>query len=145
MFINNKKLIFIASDHAGYSLKKTIIQELIPNITMIDLGTDSADKSVDYNDFANALVYKIKSHQNAFGILICKTGNGMCMAANRHLQIRAALCTDIKTTQLARQHNDANVLVMPSTLRNAKIILNMFINTKFSYEDRHIKRIQKLG
>ena len=100
--------LFIASDHAGYELKSFLLDQL-REYNVIDLGTDSSD-SVDYPDFANALSVSIKSFED-FGILICGTGIGISIAANRHSHIRAALCEDVERAKLAREHNNANVIV----------------------------------
>ena len=134
------KNILIASDHAGYSLKQLIVN----NCNAIDLGTNSPDTSVDYNDFADKLVNLVLMN-DSYGILICKTGIGMSIAANRYKGIRAALCTNPQIATITREHNNANILVLPADVSNPLEIVNMFCNTEFSEEERHIRRIKKLG
>lgn len=136
--------IFIASDHAGYDLKAFLISKLTPNFNMRNLGTHSSTISVDYNDYAEVLINKI---QREFGILICKTGIGMSIAANRYTHIRAALCINVESAKLARQHNDANILVLSamSDFDTAAQISEIFLMTKFSHEERHIRRVKKLS
>ena len=104
--MSEKKKIIIGSDHAGFEMKNSIISNL-SDIEFDDIGTDS-DESVDYPDYANELVKRIQSNSYSFGILICGTGIGMSMSANRTKDIRAALCLNTKMAELARQHNDAN-------------------------------------
>lgn len=138
--------IFIASDHAGFNFKQEIIRAFDGSkLNFIDLGTNSTD-SVDYPDFANKLCDKILENKNTFGILICGSGIGMSIAANRHHGIRAALCNESLSAKLARMHNDANVLCMGARLIGismAEEIINTFLNTSFE-GGRHIKRIEKL-
>ncbi len=135
-----KKKFLIASDHAGYDLKQLIVN----HYNCVDLGTDSADISIDYNDFADALVGRILRSDD-FGILICKTGIGMSIAANRYKGIRAALVTSIEIAQMTREHNNANILVLPANVSNPIEIIKVFYETPFSGEIRHIRRIKKLG
>lgn len=134
------KDIFIASDHAGYTLKDRIVNRY----SFIDLGTDSCDVSVDYNDFADILVKRVLE-SNGVGILICKTGIGMSIAANRHKGIRAALCTTVETAKMTRKHNDANILVLPESVERPFEIVETFLETGFSNEERHMRRVKKLG
>ena len=101
--MSNKKKIIIGSDHAGFEMKHSIISNL-SNIEFKDIGTDS-DESVDYPDYANKLVKGIQSNSYSFGVLICGTGIGMSMSANRTKDIRAALCLNTKMAELSRQHN----------------------------------------
>ena len=107
--------IFIASDHAGFDLKKQIINSMKDHF--IDLGTDNQN-SVDYPDYAKKLVSKIKSAQNAKGVLICGSGIGMSIAANRDKNIRAGLAFTSEIAKLMREHNDANVLILPGRYIN---------------------------
>src|SRR5262245_49662971 len=103
------KQILIASDHAGYLLKSHLIGHLThAGHTCLDLGTDSTD-AVDYPDFAHAVCYAIAHYPDAYGILICGTGTGMAIAANRHTDIRCAPCTTPEMARLARRHNNANI------------------------------------
>ena len=139
------KIIVLASDHAGYELKEAIKKFLLKKRKkVLDLGTKNKN-SVDYPDFAHRLSKKIKK-KNQFGILVCGSGIGMDMAANKHKNIRAALCYNIKSTKLSRQHNDANVMAIGSRLikRNVAIkCVSAFINTNFE-GGRHIRRISKI-
>ena len=138
------ELIFIASDHAGFDLKKQILSSI--KVNLIDLGADSKN-SVDYPDYAKKLVSKINSNKNSKGILICGSGVGMSIAANRHGGIRAALCSDKTDVELARKHNDANILVLAGSLISvyqARQCVKMFFSTKFE-GGRHRRRVNKLG
>ena len=138
--------IILASDHAGFKLKKVIKSFLIKNKKkVLDLGTNSAE-SVDYPDFAHRLSFKIKKNSKYFGILICGSGIGMGMAANRHKNIRAALCYNIKSAKLSREHNNANVISFGAQLIEKKLALkcvNIFINTNFM-GGRHLRRVKKI-
>ena len=140
------KKIFIASDHAGYSLKEHIKTFLLKKKYFLkDVGTKNQDK-VDYPDFAHKLSKIIKSKKNTIGILVCGSGQGMIMSANKHKNIRAALCYDAKSTKLSRLHNDANIITLGSRLiskKNAIKYLNIFLKTKFE-GGRHKKRIRKI-
>ena len=144
--IKNNSQIFIASDHAGYSLKVEIKKFLLKKKKkIIDLGTSNAS-SVDYADFAHLLSRKMKKNSNQFGILVCGSGIGMNMAANRHKNIRAALCYNIMSTKLSRQHNNANVMAIGSRLTKKNVALkcvNTFIKTNFE-GGRHLRRVNKI-
>jgi ribose 5-phosphate isomerase B len=148
--------IFIAADHGGFALKKFLISELVDasssykknNETneVVDLGTDS-EASVDYPDFAEKLCHKILSEKGSLGILVCGSGQGMCMKANRFKNIRAALCWDLVSARLTREHNDANVLCLAGRqipLGLALDITKIFLTTPFSQGIRHQNRIKKL-
>ena len=141
-----QKEIYLSSDHGGFTLKEQIFFYLSSkNFNVHDLGTNSLD-SVDYPDYSRLLVNKIKSRINAYGILICGTGIGMSISANRDDQIRAALCTDTKMAKLSRQHNNANVLVLGGRILNvnmAKKIVDVFIDSDFEF-GRHELRLNKL-
>ena len=132
---------FIASDHAGHELK----EYLKGKFAFIDLGTFN-DSSVDYPDYAKKLCkYVLK--EKSMGVLICGTGIGMSIAANRNLGIRAALCNNVGVAELARLHNNANVLTLGGRITkpgDAEKIVKRFFDTKFSNEDRHKRRIKKL-
>ena len=137
----NKK-IFIASDHAGYEMKTELNDHFS---SFIDLGTNSFD-SVDYPDFAHKLTREILKNEGSFGILICGTGVGMSIAANRLEGIRAGLVSSVEVTRLIRQHNDANVLVIPGRFMEVEEAINCvqtFIETQFE-EGRHKQRIEKI-
>ena len=140
------KKIFISSDHAGYKLKEAIKLHLSKNkLSFLDMGPHS-DGRVDYPDFAHKVARQVKTNKNNVGILVCGSGMGMNIAANRHKNIRAAQCFNLKSTKLSRLHNDANIITLGSRLLNKKLALNcvnIFLNTKFE-GGRHIKRIKKI-
>ena len=137
------KKIFIASDHAGFDLKQNLLNQF-PQI-LTNLGTNS-DQSVDYPDFAHILVNEVKSSSNNLGILICGSGVGMSIAANRDPNIRAGLVHNAEIAKLIRQHNDANVLVLPGRfidVQEAIKCVENFLNTEFE-SGRHKNRINKI-
>ncbi len=139
--------IAIASDHGGYELKTGLIKDIeAKGLQVIDLGTHGPE-SVDYPDFANAMAGAIRDGKAARGILLCGSGIGISIAANRHPELRAALVHDGLTARLARQHNDANVLVMGGRLVGpelAKDCLEIFLKTEFE-GGRHARRVAKLS
>ena len=138
--------IFISSDHAGYKLKELIKLYLAKKkIGFLDLGP-SKDTKVDYPDYAHKVAKKVKTNKNNVGILVCGSGMGMNIAANRHNKIRAAQCFNLKSTKLSRLHNDANIITLGSRLltnKNALKCVGVFLNTKFE-GGRHSKRIKKI-
>jgi ribose 5-phosphate isomerase B len=138
--------VILASDHAGFKLKEEIKKFLIKKRKkVLDLGTKNTS-SVDYPDYAHLLSKKMKKSKNQFGILICGSGIGMSMAANKHKYIRAALCYSIKSTQLSRQHNNANVMAIGARLIKKNIALkcvSTFLETHFN-KGRHLRRIKKI-
>ena len=138
--------MLLASDHAGFKTKEYIKKYLIKKREkVLDLGTKNA-RSVDYPDYAHLLSKKIKTNKNQIGVLVCGSGIGMSMAANKHKNIRAALCYNIKSTKLSRQHNNANVMTLGSRLINKKIALkcvNVFMKTSFD-GGRHKRRVKKI-
>ena len=140
------KRVLLASDHAGFKLKDKIKRFLIKKgNTVLDLGTKNTN-SVDYPDYAHLLSKKMKNNKSQFGILICGTGIGMDMAANKHKNIRAALCYNTKSTKLSRQHNNANVMTIGARLikeKTALMCVSTFLKTEF-VGGRHIKRIKKI-
>ena len=140
------KKIILASDHAGFKLKEVIKNFLIKKRKkVLDLGAYNTN-SVDYPDFAHRLSNKIKNNSNQFGILVCGSGIGMSIVANRHKNVRAALCYDMKSTKLSRKHNNANVIAIGSRLtkkNNALKYVNTFINTNFE-GGRHLRRVKKI-
>ena len=142
----NSKKIFLASDHAGFKLKENIKKFLIKDkIDFLDLGTKNLN-SVDYPDYAHLLSRKMKVTNNCFGILVCGSGIGMDMAANRHKNIRAALCYNVKSAKLSRLHNNANVIAIGARLTKTKVALkciSTFIKTNFS-GGRHLRRVNKI-
>ena len=136
------KKIFIASDHAGFKLKESILKKF-SNIT--DLGAKSED-SVDYPDFAKKLSQKVSINKGSFGILVCGSGMGMAITANKRKNIRAALCYSAKNTQLSRLHNNANIITLGERLIDKKTafkLIKIFLNTKFE-GGRHLKRVKKI-
>ena len=138
--------IFIASDHAGFNLKKSIKIYLDKNkIKYFDLGPKQNSK-VDYPDYAHKVAKKVKSTKSNIGILVCGSGTGMNIAANKHKNIRAAQCFNLKSTKLSRLHNDANIITLGSRLitkKNALRFVYTFLTTKFD-GGRHLKRIKKI-
>ncbi|MDC0569569.1 ribose 5-phosphate isomerase B [Candidatus Pelagibacter sp.] len=140
------KKIFLSSDHAGYRLKEAIkIYLNEKKIKYTDLGPFS-DERVDYPDYAHKVAKKVKTNKNSTGILVCGSGMGMNIAANRHKNIRAAQCFNLKSTKLSRLHNDANIITLGSRLltkKNALTCVGIFLNTKFE-GGRHTKRIKKI-
>ena len=139
--------IAIASDHGGYELKSTLIKELeAKGLRVIDLGTHGLE-SVDYPAFADAMAQTIRDGKAARGILLCGSGIGISIAANRHPELRAALVHDGLTARLSRQHNDANVLCMGGRLVGpelAKDCLDIFLKTEFE-GGRHARRVAQLS
>lgn len=139
--------VVIASDHGGVDLKRALIEILEERgMEVLDLGTDTLE-SVDYPDFAESLAGAIRDGRADRGVLICGSGIGMSIAANRHREIRAALVHDHLTARLARQHNDANVLVMGGRLVGAELAkdcLTAFLDTPFE-GGRHARRVAKLS
>ena len=136
------KNIYIASDHAGFDLKTKLLKNF-PKIN--DLGTKT-DESVDYPDFAHKLTSEVLKNSGSLGILICGTGVGMSIAANRSKGIRAGLVNNVEVARLVRQHNDANVLVIPGRFmkdEEAKNCVETFIETQFE-AGRHKKRVEKI-
>ena len=138
--------MLLASDHAGFKLKEEIKKFLIKKRKkVLDLGTKNT-KSVDYPDYAHLLSRKMKNDKNQFGILICGSGAGMSMTANKHKNIRAALCYNIKSTKLSRLHNNANVMTIGSRFIKKKVALkcvNTFLITDFD-GGRHMRRVKKI-
>ena len=141
------KNIFISCDHGGFYLKEQIVNYLLKkSFKTIDLGTKDPS-SVDYPDYSKILVDNMKNELDCIGILLCGTGIGMSIAANRYSHIRAALCTDEDMARLSRQHNDANVLVIggrTTSLNSAKKIIDAFVSTEFE-KGRHKKRLKKIS
>ena len=141
------KPIVIASDHAGFELKSLLVDMMRgQGLEVIDLGTDGT-ASVDYPDFADALARAMGEGRAERGVLVCGTGIGVAMAANRHPGIRAAPCHDETSARLAREHNDANVLALGARITGvevAKDCLRAFLNTDFA-GGRHATRVAKLA
>ena len=142
-----EKTIAIAADHAGFHLKAVIKDELEAlGYVVLDLGTDGPD-SVDYPDYGNAVAVALRDQDATRGIIVCGTGIGIAIAANRHPHVRAAVCHDVTTARAARQHNDANVLALGARIvgeQVAKDCLHEFLTV--SYEGgRHDRRVAKLN
>ena len=140
------KKLFISSDHAGYNLKEQIKKKFKKKFLFQDLGTNNSKISVNYPDFAHKLCKKVANNSKNIGILVCGSGMGMSMAANRHKNIRAAVCYSVKNTELSRLHNNANVITLGSRLTKKNIAfkcIDAFINTKFE-GGRHKKRVKKI-
>ena len=138
------KKILIASDHAGLDLKQKLIEQM-PKDTFEDLGTNSEEK-VDYPDYANELARSISSDNNKKGVLICGTGVGMSVAANKFKNIRAGLAYNSEVAKLIREHNDANILVLPGKYMNiheAKKCVDNFLSHSFE-GGRHKVRLDKI-
>ena len=140
------KTVCIASDHAGFILKEEIKNHLIDrSVSIFDMGPYN-DQSVDYPDYAKKLGNRIKLKKSDVGILVCGSGTGMAITANKTKGIRAAVAYNLKSTQLSRQHNNANIICIGSRLtkkRNIKKIVSIFLITKFE-GGRHKRRIKKI-
>jgi len=140
------KKICIASDHAGLNLKEDIKNFLInKNISIIDIGPYE-NKSVDYPDYAKKLAKRIKSKKSDLGILVCGSGTGMAISANKIKSIRAAVCYNAMSTRLSRQHNNANIIALGARLTNKRLSLKLveiFLKTKFE-GGRHLRRVKKI-
>ena len=140
------KKLFISSDHAGYNLKEQIKKKIKNKYTFQDLGTYNSKDPVNYPDFAHKLCKKVSNNSKNVGILVCGSGMGMSMAANRHKKIRAAVCYSAKNTKLSRLHNNANIITLGSRLTKKNIAfkcIDIFVNTKFE-GGRHSKRVRKI-
>lgn len=139
--------IGIGADHGGYELKKIIKEHLVKNdIEVIDYGTDS-DASVDYPDFGRAVAQAVVSEEVDRGIIICGTGIGISIAANKVKGVRAALCTDSYMAQMSMEHNNANVLALGARVLGEGLaldIVNTWINSKFQ-AGRHERRVNKIS
>jgi len=139
------KKVYIASDHAGYALKQVIVKEFLSKegINFQDLGTNS-EKSVDYPKFAKKLSKKI--NKTSMGILICGSGIGVSISANRHKHIRASLCHNVNSAKMTRKHNDSNVICLqgrPFVKKKIFAMLNAYFDTEFE-EGRHTRRVEQL-
>ena len=139
------KKVYIASDHARYALKQVIVKEFLSKegINFQDLGTNS-EKSVDYPKFAKKLSQKI--NKTSMGILICGSGIGVSISANRHKHIRASLCHNVNSAKMTRKHNDSNVICLqgrPFVKKKIFAMLNAYFDTEFE-EGRHTRRVEQL-
>ena len=144
--METKTRIAFGCDHAGFELKQKLMAAISDRFETKDFGCFS-DNSVDYPDFVHPLAMSVANGQYEFGILICGSGNGVCITANKHQQIRAALCWTKELGELARLHNDANVLCLPSRFiseATAKEILDIFLTTAFE-GGRHKNQVKKIA
>ena len=140
------KKVFISSDHAGYRLKEQIKKKFLKKFIFEDLGTYDSKNSVNYPDYAHNLCKKVSKNDQNMGILVCGSGMGMSMAANKHKKIRAAVCYSPKNTKLSRLHNNANVITLGSRLTKkdtAFKCITVFFDTNFE-GGRHNKRVKKI-
>ena len=143
--MNEEKTIAIGADHAGFEYKQ-ILLDLLKDQDVKDYGTYSAD-SVDYPDFAHPVASAVEKGEKELGILICGSANGVAMTANKHAGVRAAICWNEELAELARSHNNANVLCIPARFVSpelAKSITNKFLTTPFE-GGRHDNRVQKIS
>lgn len=148
----HKGEIAIGSDHAGYLLKKYLKKTLSSLYEeVIDFGTDS-EESCDYTDFAEAVAREVSSGRAVYGVLICMTGAGMAVAANKFPGVRAVACNDLYTAEYSRRHNNANVITIGAALvtqEQANTILRKFLDSKFDGDaeggERHKRRVDKIG
>lgn len=141
-----KMKVYIASDHAGYEMKEAIKRHFSAEFEWEDLGTDSSE-SVDYPDYAHPLAEAVAQSPENRAVLLCGTGNGVAMTANKHADVRAALCWNTEIAALARQHNNANVVVLPARFiptESAFAIVETFFNTPFE-GGRHARRVEKIN
>ena len=140
------KKISLSSDHAGFNLKEFIKKFLIKKkIKVLDLGPTS-NKSVDYPDFAKRVARSVLSKKSDVGILVCGSGTGMAMSANKFKKIRAVVCYNKPSTRLSRQHNNANIIALGARLtkkKDAIKLVNIFLSTKFE-GGRHLRRVKKV-
>jgi ribose 5-phosphate isomerase B len=139
--------IAIASDHAGCYLKSVLAEHLKKrSLDVTDLGTDECSRSVDYPDYARSVAEFVRGQKGRFGILICGTGVGMSIAANKFSGVRAALCSDTFSARMSRMHNDANILCIGARVLGEGLaldILDAWIDAEFQGE-RHQKRLDKI-
>ena len=137
--------IVIASDHAGFELKKIFIDNSEIKSRFLDLGPFSSE-SVDYPDYAKKLGNRIKLKKSDVGILVCGSGTGMAISANKIKTIRAAVCYNLNSTRLSRQHNNANIIALGARLTKKRLSLKLvevFLRTKFE-GGRHLRRVRKI-
>ena len=140
------KKVYIASDHAGFTLKEQIKKKFANKINIIDLGTNNSTTSVNYPNYAHQLCKKVSLNNKNTGILVCGSGMGMAIAANKNKNIRAALCYSKKNTKLSRLHNNANIITLGERLINknkAISLIKIFLSTKFE-GGRHLRRVKKI-
>lgn len=147
MLISTNHSVVIGADHAGFTHKRAILDFLnAQGVHVVDVGTYSED-SVDYPDFAHPVAEQVSNDTQYVGILLCGSGNGVAITANKHQKVRAALCWNNEIASLARLHNDANVLVVPSRFVSESEAISMvevFLNTNFE-GGRHQNRVNKIS
>lgn len=143
---DSNKPIAIGCDHAGFDVKEDLLSFLDgKEMVYKDFGTFSTD-SVDYPDFAHPVAYSVENGESAFGILLCGSANGVAITANKHPGIRAAICWGEELAELARKHNNANIICIPARFITdglAEKMLDIFMNTAFE-GGRHERRIEKI-
>ena len=140
------KKIFISSDHAGFNLKEQIKKKFFKKYKFQDLGTNNSKKSVNYPDYAHKVCKKVSVNSKNIGILVCGSGMGMSMAANKHKKIRAAVCYSVKNTKLSRLNKNANIITLGLRLKKKNTAfkgIEVFMKTKFE-GGRHKKRVLKI-
>lgn len=140
--------VYIGSDHAGFPLKKTLKEYIAAkNYKVIDLGTFAAEPPTDYPDVAGEVAEKVHNNATSRGVLVCGTGIGMCMTANKTQGIRGANCESVKTVEMSRKHNDSNILCLGGRVlaeETAKRMVDVFLITEFENEERHVRRVAKI-
>ncbi|TSC88706.1 MAG: ribose 5-phosphate isomerase [Microgenomates group bacterium Gr01-1014_5] len=141
--------VYIGADHGGYALKESLKEHLSEFGTQVeDLGAHSLEPEDDYPDFVIPVAQRVASEQDAFGIVIGRSGNGEAIAANKIKRVRAAICMNVEMAKKAREHNDANVLSLGAdyiSLDEAKEMVKVFLETDFSGEERHKRRLEKIS
>jgi ribose 5-phosphate isomerase B len=141
--------IYLGADHRGFALAQELKARLAEQgRTVIDCGGAGLDPDDDYPDIASRVVERVLVDREGCGVLVCGSGNGMAIAANRHPGIRAALCMNVLQAQMARQDEDANIISLAADFTDASLARDMvkaFLDTGFSQADRHMRRIHKLG
>lgn len=142
-------MIYLGSDHAGLALKQEIKKHLeSQNKKFVDLGVFAVEPPADYPDIAHEVAEKVREKKDSIGILVCGTGVGMCMAANKIPGIRAAVCESRQAVEMSRKHNAANILCLGGRVINAQTaieLVDVFLNTTFeASEERHVRRVGKI-
>ncbi len=142
-------MLYIASDHAGFQLKKALVTYLtkVLKLEVADLGADTYDENDDYPDFAEAVAKKVTASKTNLGILICGSGHGVCISANKLKGVRAILASSIESAEFAKKDDDANILCLAGRVvsdEHARAIVKAFIETPFSGSDRHVRRLKKI-
>lgn len=143
-----KKIIYIGSDHPGFALKMKIKEALASDYDFVDLGTEDGEKSVDYPIYAEKVAARVAVSPDAQGVLVCGSGIGVSIAANKVPGVRAALAYNTQAAKLSREHNDANVIAVPGreeATSDPVEIVRVFLETSFSGEERHARRVREIG